>query len=39
MIGTEILRRFTVTFDYPSSQLFLLPNDALHESFAASPSK
>ena len=33
MIGTEILRRFTVTFDYPSSRLFLLPNGALRDRF------
>ncbi len=39
LIGTEILRRFTVTFDYPSSQLFLLPNSALHEKFSASQGK
>lgn len=26
MIGTEVLRRFTVIFDYPESRLFLRPN-------------
>lgn len=26
LIGSEILRRFTVTFDYPSSRIFLTPN-------------
>ena len=36
LIGTEILRRFTVTFDYPSSRLFLEPNDAFGQSFASS---
>jgi hypothetical protein len=29
MIGTDILKRFTVTFDYPSSQLFLRPNASI----------
>lgn len=38
LIGTEVLRRFTVVFDYPHSRLFLSPNDALHEEFSASPS-
>jgi Aspartyl protease len=37
MIGTEILRRFTVTFDYPSSRLFLRPNRTLHASFRSAP--
>jgi hypothetical protein len=26
LIGNEVLRRFTVTFDYPSSRIFLTPN-------------
>jgi len=26
LIGNEVLRRFTVTFDYPSSRMFLTPN-------------
>ena len=26
LIGNEVLRRFTVTFDYPSSQIFITPN-------------
>ena len=37
MIGTEILRRFTVVFDYPSSRLFLKPNGAFGESFGTLP--
>jgi hypothetical protein len=37
-IGTEILRRFTVTFDYPSSRIFLSPNAALRKGFPAIPS-
>jgi hypothetical protein len=32
-MGTEILRRFTVIFDYPSSRLFLKPNRLLHAPF------
>lgn len=38
IIGTEILRRFTVTFDYPSSRIFLSPNASLREEFPAIPS-
>jgi hypothetical protein len=30
MIGTEILRRFTVIFDYSASRLFIRPNHSLH---------
>ena len=37
MIGTEILRRFTVVFDYPSSRLFLKPNRAFGQSFGTLP--
>jgi hypothetical protein len=37
MIGTDVLRRFTVTFDYPSSRLFLRPNRSLHAPFNESP--
>ncbi len=37
IIGTEVLRRFTVTFDYPSSRLFLQPNRALHQPFGSTP--
>ena len=33
LIGTEVLRRFTVTFDYTSSRLFLRPNGAYRETF------
>jgi hypothetical protein len=29
LIGSEILRHFTVTFDYPSSRIFLTPNGML----------
>jgi hypothetical protein len=28
LIGSEILRRFTVTLDYPSSRMFIAPNSA-----------
>jgi hypothetical protein len=35
MIGTDVLRRFTVIFDYPSSRLFLKPNRSLHAPFTA----
>jgi Aspartyl protease len=31
MIGNEVLRRFTVTFDYPSSQIFITPNSYFGE--------
>jgi len=37
MMGTEILRRFTVIFDYPSSRLFLKPNGALNDPFGPLP--
>jgi hypothetical protein len=33
LIGNEVLRRFTVTFDYPSSRLWLVPNATLNDSF------
>ena len=26
LIGNEVLRRFTVTFDYPHSRIFITPN-------------
>jgi hypothetical protein len=31
MIGNEVLRRFTVTFDYPSLRVFLAPNSYFGE--------
>jgi hypothetical protein len=31
MIGNEVLRRFTVTFDYPSSRMFIAPNSYFGE--------
>jgi len=31
MIGNEVLRRFTVTFDYPSSRIFIAPNSYFGE--------
>jgi len=34
IIGNEVLRRFTVTFDYPSSRIFLTPNSYFEESAA-----
>ena len=33
LIGNEVLRRFTVTFDYPSSRMFLTPNASLEDAF------
>jgi hypothetical protein len=38
MIGAEILRRFTVTFDYAHRRLLLVPNAALHDPFEADMS-
>lgn len=32
-VGGEILRRFTVVFDYPNGMLYLRPNNQLHEPF------
>jgi hypothetical protein len=32
LIGSEILRRFTVTFDYPSSRILLTPNSQYGDS-------
>jgi hypothetical protein len=29
LIGSEVLRRFMVTFDYPSSRIFIKPNSDL----------
>jgi Aspartyl protease len=37
MIGTEVLRRFNVILDYPSSRLFLKPNRAFQDSFGSLP--
>ena len=34
LIGNEILRRFTVTFDYPSSRILLTPNSQYADSKA-----
>jgi hypothetical protein len=31
LIGSEILRRFNVTFDYPSSRIFISPNSSFGE--------
>lgn len=33
LIGNEVLRRFTVTFDYPSSRIFITPNSHFGEAF------
>jgi hypothetical protein len=33
-LGTEVLRRFVVTFDYPRSRMLLAPTDAAAEPFA-----
>jgi S1-C subfamily serine protease len=35
-IGSELLRRFTVTFDYPNKCVYFTPNIALNEPFPAS---
>ena len=37
-IGGEILRRFTVTFDYPRTRMILEPNARLHDAFEADMS-
>jgi hypothetical protein len=37
-IGGEVLRRFTVTFDYPRKRMWLVPNGALSEPFEADMS-
>src|SRR5579872_863976 len=34
LIGSEVLRRFTVTFDYPSSRMFLAPNSYFDKPFS-----
>ena len=31
LIGSEVLRRFNVTFDYPSSRIFISPNSSFGE--------
>lgn len=36
LIGNEVLRRFTVTFDYPDARIFITPNSYLDEPFPAS---
>jgi hypothetical protein len=33
LIGNEVLRRFTVTFDYPSSLIFITPNSYFARPF------
>jgi hypothetical protein len=33
IVGSEVLRRFTATFDYAAEQLFLAPGNAYGESF------
>jgi len=34
LIGSEVLRRFTVTFDYPSSRIFIAPNSYFGRPFS-----
>ncbi len=34
IIGSEVLRRFTVTFDYPSSRIFIAPNSHFADSLS-----
>jgi hypothetical protein len=36
LIGSEVLRRFTVTFDYPSSRIFITPNSEFGDSLSVS---
>ena len=37
-VGMEILRRFTLTFDVPHRQLYLKPNQHLHDAVPAPPA-
>jgi Aspartyl protease len=34
LIGNEVLRRFTITFDYPSSRIFITPNSYFGKPFS-----
>jgi hypothetical protein len=34
LIGSEVLRRFTITFDYPSSRIFITPNAYFGKPFS-----
>jgi Aspartyl protease len=34
LIGNEVLRRFTITFDYPSSRIFITPNSYFGQPFS-----
>jgi hypothetical protein len=36
LIGSEVLRHFTITFDYPSSRIFVTPNSDFGESLSVS---
>jgi hypothetical protein len=36
LIGNEVLRRFTVTFDYPSSRIFITPNSYFEKTLRPS---
>lgn len=38
IIGAEVLRRFTVTWDYTNKRVFLLPNNTLKETFETDAS-
>jgi Aspartyl protease len=38
LIGAEILKRFTVVFDYPSLHVFLRPNKSIHKPFERLPA-
>lgn len=37
-LGSEVLRRFTLTFDFPGQRMLLRPNDAFEEPFRFSTS-
>jgi len=34
LIGSEVLRRFTITFDYPASRIFIAPNSYFGKPFS-----
>ena len=34
LIGSEVLRRFTITFDYPASRIFITPNSYFGKPFS-----
>ena len=38
LIGSEVLRRFTVTFDYPASRIFIAPNSFFGDGSLSVPN-